>query len=336
MKNGEQLNSEINFFYNDSKTTIQCLKNQSMKEIFKTISSQKNLDYNSLSFLYFEEEINQELSLNEFEKQKSIENSKMNILILEKNNYITSIYNINENKNENMLILGYGFVEHNKNNCKIVYNNTEHKLCAKININENNNKNILKIILIGINTISDASFMFSQCNSLLSLPDISKCHTINVTNMSNMFQECFSLSSLPDISSWNTSNVKDMKYMFYGCLSLLYLPDISKWDTSNVNNMSYMFDSCESLSLLPDISKWNTSKVTSTSNMFFHCKSLTYLPDISKWDMGNVKDFKYMFFNCISLSKKPDISKWKTNNAISLFVFGYCINLISKLNQNKN
>ena len=62
MKNGEQLNSEINFFYNDSKTTIQCLKNQSMKEIFKTISSQKNLDYNSLSFLYFEEEINQELS----------------------------------------------------------------------------------------------------------------------------------------------------------------------------------------------------------------------------------------------------------------------------------
>jgi len=97
-----------------------------------------------------------------------------------------------------------------------------------------------------------------------------------------------------------------------------------------------MFDSCESLSLLPDISKWNTSKVTSTSNMFFHCKSLTYLPDISKWDMGNIKDFKYMFFNCISLSKTPDISKWKTNNAISLFAFGCCINLVSKLNLNKN
>ena len=334
MKNAEQLKSEINFFYNSSQTKIQCLKNQSMKEIFETVSSQKNLNYNSLSFIYFEEEINQELSLNEFEKERNIENNKINILILEKNNYITAIYNINEN--EYLLILGYVFVEHNKNNCKIVYNNTEHKLCEKININEIKDKNILKIKLIGINDISDASFMFSQCNSLISLPDISKWNTINVTNMSNMFQECSSLCILPDISSWNTSSVGDMKYMFYGCSSLLYLPDISKWDTSNVNNMSYMFDSCESLSLLPDISKWNTSKVTSTSNMFSHCKSLTYFPEISKWDMSNVKDFKYMFFNCVSLSKTPEISKWKTNNAISLFVFGYCINLITKLNQSKN
>ena len=335
MKNEEQLKSEINFCYNDSQTTIQCTKNQSMKEIFKTISSQLNLNYNSLSFLYYEEEINQELSLNEFEKERNIKSNKINILILEKNNFITAIYNINENKDENLLILGYAFVEHNKNNCKIVYNNIEHKLYEKININENKDKNLLKIKLIGMNTISDASFMFSQCNSLISLPDILNWNTINVTNMSNMFQECFSLCSLPDISSWNTSNVRDMKYMFYGCSSLLYLPDISKWNTSNVNNMSYMFDSCESLSFLPDISKWNTSKVTSTSNMFFHCKSLTYLPDISKWDMGNVKDFKYMFFNCVSLTKTQDISKWKTNNAISLFVFGYCINLISKLNKNK-
>ena len=239
MKNGDQLNTEIYFCYNGSQTAIHCLKNQSMKEIFKTISSQINLDYNLLSFFYFEEEINQELSLNEFEKQRNIENNKINILILEKNNFITAIYDINEN--ENMLILGYAFVEHNKNNCKIVYNNTEHKLCAKININENKDKNIIKIILIGINNISDGSFIFSQCNSLISLPDISKWNTINVTNMSNMFQECFSLTSLPDISSWNTSNVKDMKYMFYGCSSLLYLPDISKWDTSNVNNMSNVY-----------------------------------------------------------------------------------------------
>ena len=42
------------------------------------------------------------------------------------------------------------------------------------------------------------------CKSLLSLPDISKWDTQNVTNMSYMFKDCYSLSSLSDISKWDT------------------------------------------------------------------------------------------------------------------------------------
>ena len=53
----------------------------------------------------------------------------------------------------------------------------------------------------------------------------------NVTNMSYMFYECSSLISLPDISKWDTKNVTNMSYMFNGCSSLISLPDISKWDT---------------------------------------------------------------------------------------------------------
>ena len=52
--------------------------------------------------------------------------------------------------------------------------------------------------------------MFRDCNSLVSLPDISKWNTANVTSMSYMFSNCSSLVSLPDISKWNTANVKDM------------------------------------------------------------------------------------------------------------------------------
>ena len=48
-----------------------------------------------------------------------------------------------------------------------------------------------------------------------------------ITNMSWMFYECNSLKSLPDISKWNTSNVNDMSYMFRKCNSLISLPDIS-------------------------------------------------------------------------------------------------------------
>ena len=51
-----------------------------------------------------------------------------------------------------------------------------------------------------------------------------------------MFDFCNSLKSLPDISKWNTSNAKNMTYVFggivCGCESLTSLPDISKWDTS--------------------------------------------------------------------------------------------------------
>ena len=80
--------------------------------------------------------------------------------------------------------------------------------------------------------------MFSGCNSLLTLPDISKWNTSCVKNMSNMFggcryrphSFCSSLTSIPDISKWDTSNVTDMSNMFHGCSTFDCLPDISKWN----------------------------------------------------------------------------------------------------------
>ena len=56
--------------------------------------------------------------------------------------------------------------------------------------------------------------MFANCESLLSLPDISKMKTNNIIDMSYMFSNCKSLSSLPDISKWNTNNVSSIRYIF--------------------------------------------------------------------------------------------------------------------------
>ena len=50
-------------------------------------------------------------------------------------------------------------------------------------------------------------------------------------NMSHMFYNCISLLSLPDISKINTNDVTDMSKMFYNYSTLLSLPDISKWNT---------------------------------------------------------------------------------------------------------
>ena len=77
--------------------------------------------------------------------------------------------------------------------------------------------------------------VFSNCSSLISLPDISKWNLENVTDLGNIFCGCKSLKSLPDISIWNTQKVKNMQSIFDGFSSLFYIPDISKWDTQNVN-----------------------------------------------------------------------------------------------------
>ena len=48
--------------------------------------------------------------------------------------------------------------------------------------------------------------------------------------MCDLFEVCIKLISLPDISKWNTSNITDMSFMFNKCNSLISLPDISKWN----------------------------------------------------------------------------------------------------------
>ena len=54
--------------------------------------------------------------------------------------------------------------------------------------------------------------------------------------MEHMFNNCNSLVSLPDISKWDTSNVKNMKRMYNNCNSLMNLPDTSNFNTSEESN----------------------------------------------------------------------------------------------------
>jgi len=188
-------------------------------------------------------------------------------------------YKIDDKK---IKLFGNEFVKNNKDNYYLIIDNKIINLCEYYNVkNEKINKLIVK--LIQKNFIKNMSYMFRDCESLLSLPDISKWNTNNVTDMSYMFNNCRSLSSLPDISKWNTNNVTNMSNMFNNCRSLSSLPDISKWNTNKVRNMSYMFYYCRSLSSLPDISKLNTNKVRNMSYMFYNCNPSLIIP----------KKFKY-------------------------------------------
>ena len=113
-------------------------------------------------------------------------------------------------------------------------------------------------------------------NSINKTVDIKKenslalLNTVKVTSMKYMFYKCESLISLPDISKWNTDNMTDISYMFYGCKSLKSLPDISKWKTKNVTDISRIFYDCEYLNQLPDISKWKTNNIVNMEFIFLN------------------------------------------------------------------
>ena len=333
-------------------------------QILQNINEIKNnIKLNDLNEIINEDNISIQFQniLNIYYKMK--DNSKFNIEeIMNNKNYEIKKDNIIKykiNKNETKIrIFGEDFVKYNKHKCNFICEDKKYELDEFYNLlNFKKNKDILEIELIGINNITDMSYMFSDCSSLISLPDISKWNTNNVTDMNSIFKNCLLLSYLPDISKWNTNNVTSISRMFCGCSSLLslpdiskwninnvtnmnsifygcsllkYLPDISKWNTNNIIDMSFIFNSCNSLESLPDISKWNTDKVIDMSFMFSGCSLLNGLPDISNWNTSKVTDMHSMFCFCESLSNLPDISKWDTSNVTNMnSMFSYCTSLLS-------
>ena len=247
-----------------------------------------------------------------------------------KENKITIKYKVN-NKNENIRLFGSKFFEKNKNICKILIDFVEKDKFLEFYEVKNYTADTLIVHLEIGKTVSDISYMFSECTSLISIMDLSNLTTNNITDISYIFYECKSLDKLDnDISNWNTNNVNNMSHLFSGCSSLKKLPNISNWNTKNVTDISEMFMGCSSLESLPDISNWNINKVKNLSSIFYECSSLKDLPDISKWKTNNVTNMSYIFYNCFLLKKIPDISDWNTENVTDMkAIFAYTTSLES-------
>ena len=149
-------------------------------------------------------------------------------------NDITLKYKIG--KEENVRIFGDTFVNNNKENYQMIINGKKYDLCPVFNIkNLKERKEVLEVKLKELKPPTDLSYMFFKCTNLLSLSDVSKWNTNNVTTMKGMFQFCTSLIYAPGVAKLNTDNVTDLSYMFCECVSLPSLPDISRWNTTNVH-----------------------------------------------------------------------------------------------------
>ena len=73
--------------------------------------------------------------------------------------------------------------------------------------------------------------------------------------MSELFSGCSSLISIPDISKWNTKNITNLEKMLSGCISLTHFPNITSWSVEkNRNKTDEIFKDCLSLIKKPFIS----------------------------------------------------------------------------------
>ena len=298
------------------------------------------------------------------EEEKVLEKEK------EKENSIKIKYKVNrETKEKELKIFGETFVINNKGKCNIEYvfsgpyfdDTIKCDLKEKIEVDGHIN-DIIEITLKGINNITDMSYIFDECKTMLALPDIAEWNTSKITNMSHIFNGCELLFFPPDISNWDTSNVTDMSYMFSGCNSLTSLPDLSKWDISKVENLSFMFSGkpashwqkIKATPLPPSepsyvLKTFNTIYTDMKSRLVDNSSpiskdikySLKNLPNISKWNTSKVKNIKGIFSSCISLKNLPDISNWNTSNISDMSqAFTDCSSLevlpnISKWNTSK-
>lgn len=133
--------------------------------------------------------------------------------------------------------------------------------------------------------ITDMSYMFCDCTSLESIPDISKWDTSNVTNINALFRDCTSLVSL-DLHNLDFSSAIYCEGLFFNCSSLTTL-NISGWKTDSLQYMAYFCYGCSSLKEV-DLTSINTSKAINLCCVFQECTSLEKV-DISTWNTASAQ-----------------------------------------------
>jgi len=103
-------------------------------------------------------------------------------------------------------ILDKYFIKHNKNKCKLIYNNKKYELKEYFEEIDNNykEKDIIKLKILGINNISDMSRMFYGCFHLSSFSN-NKIQQ-NTSDFNDIFSENSSYTTLKGDIRSNYSN----------------------------------------------------------------------------------------------------------------------------------
>ena len=116
-------------------------------------------------------------------------------------------------------------MDNNSSKCSLIIKDQKYPLTDTIICKKSISIDYELIIkIIGINNISDGSYMFSDCNNLKYIKDISNWY--KVSDINHMFSNCDSLAYIDDISKFHTSNIINMSYLFFNCKYLKRLSNL--------------------------------------------------------------------------------------------------------------
>ena len=269
---------------------------------------------------------------NQFAKNNNIINNNKNnnnIININEINEIPKIININNfdlYKKEIELkyyskiggftnIFGVEFVNFNRNNIKLIVNNSNKiSLIDKFYLKKG--ENIIKLIIE--NDLTNLSYMFYSCNSLNNINELKYLNTSKVTNFSNLFWGCSSLTDISAIKNWDVSQGINFSYLFTGCSSLINLLPLKNWNVEKGTNFSFMFCRCLNLIDLNPLRNWNVVEGNDFSYMFAGCILLSNLEPIANWEINNGNNFEGMFSQCKSLKNFEQLNLWKKNNKFKI------------------
>ena len=155
-----------------------------------------------------------------------------------------------------------------------------------------------------LSLVTNMSYMFTSCESLIGNAGFGLWDVSNVTNMDGLFG--FAENFNQDIGSWDVSNVTRMSGMFSGLK--IFNQDIGGWNMGKVERMINMFAGAEAFN--QDIGDWDLSSAKNLSQMFLRASSFNQ--DLSNWNMSNTERLNGMFY--LATSFNQDISSWDVGN----------------------
>ena len=183
---------DVSFIYLSSEEKLRCKKNEKMLSIMERISDVFDKNEDELLFLLNGQKVDKDLTFEEVSKG----DYQIKILVYDiddnqsDNNEMKINYQIESQKGSYIRIFGDKFVENNKNNCKIIYKEETRDICTHLDLEDEKDADTFDIKLIGVNNITNFSYMFYECENLLLLLDIEHIKTINIIDMSYMFYNC--------------------------------------------------------------------------------------------------------------------------------------------------
>jgi surface protein len=203
-----------------------------------------------------------------------------------------------------------------------------------------------RVTISNLGSLTSFSGVFS---SLFGLKAVNiTASTTGITNTSYMFSSCISLIS---VNLFNTSNVLNAVQMFYGCTNLEQVPN---FNLSKATTVSNMFNACNNLKTVP---AFDMRLVTDFSGMFINCLNLTEiglidtrsgtnfatfaqtcpkLRTIANLDMSKATSVGNGFQGCTSLDNFPAITIGAANcNLGSLFLNNSTLKKVGNIDVSK-